>query len=252
MATIAIGDIHGNVEALDDLLGGVSAELVAGDTIVFLGDYVDRGPSSKQCIDRILAFRASTSATVVGLLGNHEEWLLQTLHDPTRHSWLLGMEAFDTIKSYSKDAARALRSVAEAMGPRLLGEGVELPYDLFFDVVPPAHLAFLESLVTHCRTPDGVFVHAGLDSRYPRLEDQPRHALIWGADDFPDDYRGLETVVYGHWGNARVEESGRPRPAVIGRTIGIDSIAHGVLTAVRLPDRQVMQSGSGAWWALDP
>src|SRR5437867_946505 len=100
MATIAVGDIHGNLEALEDVLAQVGAAVVEGDTIVFLGDYIDRGPSSKQCIERILALRSSCAATVVGLLGNHEDWFLSTLHDPMRHSWLLGMEAFETIESY--------------------------------------------------------------------------------------------------------------------------------------------------------
>ena len=94
MATIAIGDIHGNAKALQDLLGQLAAELTAADTVVFLGDYIDRGPDSRGCIERILQFRAGTVAKVVTLAGNHEDWLLRSLSDPTRHSWILGMDAF--------------------------------------------------------------------------------------------------------------------------------------------------------------
>jgi hypothetical protein len=50
IATIAIGDIHGNLPALNDLLGIVAPEVRAGDTVVFLGDYIDRGSSSRQCL----------------------------------------------------------------------------------------------------------------------------------------------------------------------------------------------------------
>jgi len=87
VATVAIGDIHGNADALDAVLEQVARELSDHDTVVFLGDYIDRGPDSRACIDRILQFRAESRAHVVTLLGNHEEWLLRTLHDPTRHSW---------------------------------------------------------------------------------------------------------------------------------------------------------------------
>jgi serine/threonine protein phosphatase 1 len=58
MATIAIGDIHGNLAALEDLLGQLAPDLTTGDTLVFLGDYIDRGPHSRGCIDRILELRA--------------------------------------------------------------------------------------------------------------------------------------------------------------------------------------------------
>ena len=50
----------------------LDGELGAADTVVFLGDYIDRGPDSKGCIDRILRFRAESRASVVALLGNHE------------------------------------------------------------------------------------------------------------------------------------------------------------------------------------
>src|SRR5215813_4099902 len=101
MATIAIGDIHGNLPALDDLLNRISKEVGAEDTVVFLGDYVDRGPDSKGCIERIIAFQSDVKANVVALLGNHEQWLLQTYRDYTRHSWIIGMEAFVFIQTAS-------------------------------------------------------------------------------------------------------------------------------------------------------
>jgi serine/threonine protein phosphatase 1 len=65
--------VHGNRAALDDLLTRLEGELEASDTVVFLGDDIDRGPDSKGCIDRILRFRAESQGTVVTLLGNHEE-----------------------------------------------------------------------------------------------------------------------------------------------------------------------------------
>ena len=108
MATIAVGDIHGNLSALNDVLDQLRRELLPVDTVVFLGDYIDRGPDSKRCVDAILRFRNEVGGEVVALMGNHEDWLLRTFHDHRRHSWLLGMEAFDTIRSYSAEAEHVL------------------------------------------------------------------------------------------------------------------------------------------------
>jgi len=83
MASFAIGDVHGNLQALDDLLQQLRREVAADDTVVFLGDYIDRGANSRRCIDRILEFRAASPAEVVTLMGNHEDWLLKTLRDFT-------------------------------------------------------------------------------------------------------------------------------------------------------------------------
>ena len=88
MATIAIGDVHGNLPALDDLLKQIAAVVAPGDTVVFLGDYIDRGPDSRGCLDRILSFRDETPAVVEALLGNHEDWflpLIWTVDDEGAH-----------------------------------------------------------------------------------------------------------------------------------------------------------------------
>ena len=67
--------------------------------------------------------------------------------------------------------------------------------------------------------------------------------LLWGPDDFPDGYHGQEAVVYGHWHNAIEDDSGWPWPCIKGnQTFGIDTISHGVLTAMRFPDGKIFQS----------
>jgi serine/threonine protein phosphatase 1 len=242
MATIAIGDIHGNLPALDDLLGQITGEVGDGDAVVFLGDYIDRGPNTKECVEAILAFQCDMKADVVCLCGNHEDWFLRTLRDFRRHSWLLGMEAIDTIRSYSPDAALALRDAASAAGFELIMSRPALPYDVFFDLVPKTHLQFFESLVPYYQTADCLCVHGGLNPRVSRIQDQSREALMWGGEGFPDQYDGAETVVYGHWNNPDVDTQGWPKPKIVGRSIGLDTIAHGVLTAMRLPDRRLFQS----------
>jgi hypothetical protein len=55
-------------------------------------------------------------------------------------------------------------------------------------------------------------------------------------------YVGEEVVIYGHWNNAEIDAKGWPHPRIIGQTVGLDTISHGVLTAMRFPDRTVFQS----------
>jgi serine/threonine protein phosphatase 1 len=242
MATIAVGDVHGCLPALVDLLDQLRTQITAADRVVFLGDYIDRGPDTKGCLETILAFRREVNAAVVCLCGNHEDWLLRTLRDHRRHSWLLGMEAFDTIRSYSVEAAARLHDAASRAGASLVLGDAALPYELFFEAMPASHLDFLERLSLYDRGPDCICAHGGLDPRDPRLEHQGREAWIWGADGFPDQYGGADTIVYGHRNNAEVDGCGWPRPKIVGKTIGIDTIGHGVLTAVRLPDGRLFQS----------
>ena len=242
MATFAIGDIHGNIQALDDLLARITPEIDARDTVVFLGDYIDRGTDSKACIDRILDFRNTAKAEAVSLIGNHEQWMLETYRDHTRHSWILGMEGFSTIRSYSRDAAAKLAHELGKLGARVVLEHIPLPYQAFFEAVPVEHMAFLSSLSTFCRTPDAVCVHGGIDPAGGRAEEQQTESLIWGAAGFPNSYEGSDVIVYGHANNPIIDDAGWPHPRSVGRTYGLDTIGEGVLTALRLPDLAIFQS----------
>jgi serine/threonine protein phosphatase 1 len=242
VATIAVGDIHGNLAALTDLLGQLRADAAAGDVVVFLGDYIDRGPDSRQCIDAILSFKQDIPADVVCLRGNHEDWLLRTRADYTKHSWLLGMDPYVTVRSYSAEAERMLRHAMQDVGLRLYVGTCSLPYDVFFDTMPQSHRTFFDQLVLSFQSEACICSHAGVDPRVADLADQTEKSLVWGNGPFPDNYRGQRTVVYGHRNNAELDPAGWPRPRITGNTIGIDTISHGVLTAIRLPDRRVYQS----------
>jgi len=83
MPTYAIGDIHGNLRPLDDLLGQLVPELKPEDTLVFLGDYIDRGPDSRGCVERIVRLKAEADFTV-GLLATMSNgccgrWMIQNV-----------------------------------------------------------------------------------------------------------------------------------------------------------------------------
>ena len=242
VATFAIGDVHGNRQALDDLLRRLTPEIARDDVVVFLGDYIDRGSSTRSCIDRILEFRDAIDAEIVGLCGNHDDWLLRTRRDYSQHTWVLATDAFRTINSYSPEAAASLREAMTRAGAAVYAGTCELPYELFFDAMPETHLQWFDALRPFHRTDDCFCSHGGVDPRVRDLNTQTRHALIWGGDGFPDKYAGDETIVYGHRNNAVLGADGWPSPRIVGRTIGIDTISHGVLTALRLPDERVFQS----------
>ncbi len=242
MSTIAIGDIHGNFQALDDLLNKIAPDIRSEDTVVFLGDYIDRGLKSRDCIERILDLQKSAKGSVVTLLGNHEQWFMRTYNDYTKHSWLLGMEAFETIESYSNAVKILLREKAEGAELGLITERISLPYHALFEIVPKEHIEFFKNLKPSYRTRDAVCVHGGLDPAAGRVENQEPDDLIWGTDRFPDQYDGPDIVIYGHASNPVIDKDGWPHPRIAGKTYGIDTICQGVLTALRLPDGRIVQS----------
>jgi len=203
---------------------------------------VPSGPDTRGCIDQILQFQDASPGPVITLMGNHEDWLLRTYRDHTRHSWIVGMEGLETIRSYSQQAETLLRAELERAGIELFTDRVRIPYEIFFGEMPARHINFLQNLKTYWRTPDALCVHGGIDPRGADPEEQDRESLLWGTDEFPAQYCGRDVIVYGHWSNTVVNDSRWPAPCILGRTIGIDTILYGVLTAIRLPERRIIQS----------
>lgn len=246
MATVAIGDIHGNLKLLNRLLDKVLPGLRSQDTLVFLGDYIDRGPDSKGCVEKILEVRRKARFEVVTLLGNHEQWMLRSLDDPTKHSWLIAMEALDTVLSYSRKASVLLERALENQGTRIFQERLPLPYEQFFGAMPETHLEFFRQLKPFHKTDDAICVHGGADL-VGALDSSNPDTYIWGPTGFPEDYRGPSVVIYGHRDDAIAFNGGLPRVRIgQNRTYGIDTVSHGVLTAIRFPGATVVQSGKVA------
>jgi serine/threonine protein phosphatase 1 len=242
MATVAVGDIHGNLRALNHLLLKLKNRVDPADTVVFLGDVIDGYPDSKGCIDRILEFQSDSPARTVTLMGNHEEWFLETLQDPTKHSWVLSMKGLSTIRSYSVEAEQQLRYEMQRKGPALIIEHLPLQYDLFFGEVPESHKEFIRNMIGYYRDGQTVFVHGGVSKNYAGVEQETTHSLRWGYPDFPDGYTGKDTIVYGHNGDKAVLKDGVPEPAEKNNTICIDTVKHGVLTVITMPARELIQS----------
>ncbi len=240
MGYIAIGDVHGHLGALDSLLDKVLRDFRADDTLIFLGDYIDDGPDSRGCVQRVIDLKKQYASRVVALMGNHEQWLLRTLADYTHHNWLFGMQAFPTVRSYSSEAETQLRGEIRNRGWSWIRRRNPLDYGCFFSEVPSEHIEFLRGLQPSFRGGEYLFTHGGLDPGFP-LRSQSPSLFIWGSLDFPLKYRGALHVVYGHRNNA-VRMAGRPFPRIHRNTYGIDTVLQGVLTAVRFPEVEVLQS----------
>jgi diadenosine tetraphosphatase ApaH/serine/threonine PP2A family protein phosphatase len=169
--------------------------------------------------------------------------MLKSYRDHSAHSWIVGMESFETIASYSEDAVKVLRNAIERHGISLIAGKSELPYDAFFDAMPPTHLQFFNELQRYYRDDRVVCVHGGLDTDDGDFELQHPDIFLWGSEAFPAAYARDESVVYGHHNNAVLDRSGWPHPNIKpNRTYGIDTIAYGVLTGIRFPGGDIFQS----------
>jgi serine/threonine protein phosphatase 1 len=221
----AVGDIHGESEALDALLGKLP--LVDGDRLVFLGDYIDRGPDSKGVVDRLLV--VAKQWPCVFLLGNHESMFLDFLG--WRSPSYFGGDAF-----LANGGGRTLASYGYFSSDAPSPKRFRLPKD---------HQTFYRALRLWHVEGDYAFVHAGLgreqlllgDLDYALRRARPED-LLWNrtTGDLPHAFG--TTLVYGH----------TPQPDFGVRwntpfSIGIDTgaVYGGRLTALRLPDETIFQ-----------
>ncbi len=192
---LAIGDIHGCNRALETLIDFVG--LRSDDTIVFLGDYIDRGPGSAAVLDFVIDLMKTNK--VIPLRGNHEIMMLDSREKKSwLHAWLRYGGA-ETLASYS-----------DTVNP-------EEP----LTVVPQAHMDFLENgLLAYYECDTHFFVHANADADKP-LEEQPDSSLYWRRYRDPERHCSDKIMVCGH----TIQESGEP--ANNGDAICIDTWAFG-------------------------
>ncbi|MDR3517707.1 MAG: metallophosphoesterase family protein [Azospirillaceae bacterium] len=205
----AIGDIHGCLDLLDRLHARIESDaagLPAGTDklLIYLGDYVDRGPRSRQVVECLMAgpppgFRA------VYLRGNHEDYLIRFLTDLSVGSswWRFG--GLETLASYGVDLSM-VTPVAEKL--RRGQQSLKL-------LLPPAHRAFLTALPLSVVVGDYFFCHAGVRPGVA-LAAQDVDDLLWIRDDFLNCNDDLgKIVVHGH--------TVSHYPDVRGNRIGIDT-----------------------------
>ncbi len=156
--TIAIGDIHGCADALGAVLDAVAP--TPADTIVTLGDYIDRGPDSRGVLDQLV--RLAGRCRLVPLLGNHEEAFLDALRDISTLKRWLNLGGTHTLRSYGWVPGGPKRALA--------------------DWVPKPHRDFLTACRPYYETPTHLFLHAGYVPELP-LAEQPALALRWRVTD---------------------------------------------------------------------
>lgn len=215
----AIGDIHGRLDCLEELLAQIDADAERGNrrvTLVFLGDLIDRGPNSRGVVERIMALCAA-SADVHCLCGNHEELLLEAA-DGARQALGIFNRAGgrETLLSYGVD---------EHIYEREDLKGVQR---LILDHVPREHLDFLRSLPDSIVIGDYVMVHAGIRPGVA-LDDQKSSDLRWIRAPFLEHGgRHERFVIHGH--------TVTDQPDIRDNRIGIDTGAYrtGRLTALAL------------------
>lgn len=187
-----IGDIHGQADMLDEALSLIHDDPASGAPVVFLGDYVDRGPDSRAVIDTLIEGISEGEPWIV-LKGNHDRYLLRFLDDPDYRD---------------PRTSRGLRWLDDPIGGRatLASYGVDVdPRRKLTDIhkdallaIPPAHVAFLETLPLMHRTAAHVFVHAGIRPGVP-LDQQTEDDLLWIRAEFLKDTRDHgPLVVHGH------------------------------------------------------
>jgi serine/threonine protein phosphatase 1 len=165
----------------DDL----KARPIADSVQVFLGDYIDRGPNSRQVIDLLIARRRQHN--VLFLKGNHEECALQFLSDPTMLSAWRDMGGLSTLVSYGVAPTRR-------NDPQSQHEASTA----FRQALPDSHRRFIQGLALSFSCGDFFFVHAGARPGIP-LQKQSQQDLLWIRDDFlmhEEDF-GM-VVVHGH------------------------------------------------------
>jgi serine/threonine protein phosphatase 1 len=233
----AVGDIHGRLDLLDELLAGIEADdrdraaknrSNAKTILIFLGDLIDRGPSSAQVIERLRNY-APRGIRPVHLIGNHEEVLLRLIRGESQYlaDWLRFGGA-ECARSYGIDP-KAIRRMEPSRAVRLLR-----------DKVPANHKSFLESFVDTFQVGDYLFVHAGIRPGV-ELAQQNQTDLRWIRNDFLEsDVEHGFVVVHGHTISDEVQ--------VRANRIGLDTGAYrsGVLTALGLEDgkRWFLQTGA--------
>jgi serine/threonine protein phosphatase 1 len=184
----AIGDVHGRVDLLDAVLSRIDADLAshpARSVQVFLGDYVDRGPSSRQVLDRLID-RGRTHKTIT-LKGNHEAMVVQFLENPDVLDQWRRYGGLETLMSYGLEPSLRNDAIERA---RLAGA--------LERALPAEHRAFLLGLVPYFICGDYFFVHAGIRPGTP-LSRQQEPDLLWIRDDFlvhEEDYGKI--VIHGH------------------------------------------------------
>jgi serine/threonine protein phosphatase 1 len=185
MKTFVVGDIHGRCAQLLNLLEMLPRD-PKSDTLVFLGDLIDRGADAPGCVDHVSKLCRDNPERVICLRGNHEQMLLDFL-DGQATIWLTPVTGGE--RTFEQYTGQPVRAESEEDWEKL-----RLVFEASF---PSEHLEFMQSLPFYYEDAHAIYVHAGLDEgKHPR-ESSPM-SLLWMRDmDFYKNYRG-KPCIFGH------------------------------------------------------
>lgn len=188
-----IGDVHGCLAELDDMLARIEthseANGVANSKLILLGDYVDRGPKTAQVLERIYTLQAKQPDRVICLMGNHEKMMLEFIDDPAGKGirWLQ-FGGSDTLESYGISNPGRKADVEDL---------TEASMD-FEEAMPEGLQSWLRSLPLSFQSGNIVCVHAAMAPDTPPNEQSDR-VMLWGHRDFMNTARGDEFwIAHGH------------------------------------------------------
>lgn len=223
MRLYAIGDVHGRFDCLSRMHELIAAEILrdgpADWRVIHLGDYVDRGPQSRQVLD-LLATACTRDKRNIALMGNHDEGFLDFLANPANDRLFVDFGGFDTAASYGVLLDAQSRA------------GIVASHRNLLDAMPDAHLSFLRGLQRSVTFGSFFFCHAGVRPGIP-LNAQSPHDLIWIRREFLD-HTGLfeKVIVHGH--------TPMPEPEVKPNRVNVDTRAYdtGRLTALVVDGRE--------------
>lgn len=240
LCVYAVGDVHGQRRELERLIALVEAdaERMRGESgleplLVFLGDYVDRGPDSRGVLDRLCALQARSEAgsgvACRFLAGNHEAAMLDFLREPAAGAEWLSYGGAETLASYG---VRASVGTADPARCRALRDALE-------ERLPDEHRRFLNALEPMVVLGGYAFVHAGIRPGLPLSRQRPQD-LQWIREPFLSWNKPHEkVVVHGH--------TVVDRPEFLSNRIAVDTGAYatGILTALVLhgAEQRLVQAG---------
>jgi len=208
----AIGDIHGCISHLNKMMMQLDIDS-RNDTLVFMGDYVDRGTDSKGVIDTIIEIRKSLK-NVFCLIGNHEQMFLNYYREQKDEELFMQNGGLKTLVSYGFNQS-----------------GIKHLH------VPDNHMEFCTNLQPYYETDSYIFVHAGLRPGVPLVE-QSVDDLIWIREEFINSSCDFgKVVVFGH------TILSFTTPIINDNKIGIDTgaVFGGKLTCIELPEMKIHQ-----------